>query len=415
MTKPPWKLTTRMLTPSDIRATPTQLAVFRSFATTGDPRADAVVEMMARLPGATGRHLFEQALQNGIDDLKDPPPELVDLFAEVDAVPYWLDPDLLDRGARVVSRTGLLGLTMVMPCACLYGGYLASRANKTLVRTGELDTMAARRLAETAGWWVEVTTPGGLGRFDPGLQQTLRVRIMHAQVRAAMHRRDDWDHEAWDAPINQIQLTGTLLLFSLVMLLGSRALGLQFSKADQAGVLHLWRYVGHLMGIHPNLLPATGNDAWRLLWLEAATEFQPDQDSQRLARSLMKAAAPLMLPPPLKKSPLARRILTSYLLSYSRLILGKGNADFLGAPDDRRYQAAVAATAAIVFTVETARRLIPGATGLSQRLGHRHRTAMSRRMTAEQHADRTHSRHDSALQPAVNGRPNPCTAPTSPA
>lgn len=393
MTRGPWKTTLR-LAPGDIRATPSQLSMFRSFATAGDPPADAVVEMMARLPGGTGRRLFERALEEGIDALDDPPRELADFFSEVDALPYWVDPDLLDRGARVVGRTGLLGLTLVMPCASLYGGYLASRPGKTLMRSGYLDTMAARRLAETAGWWVDVTTPGGLGRFEAGFKGTLRVRLMHAQVRAAMNRRSDWDHDAWDAPVNQIQLAGTLLLFSHVMLLSSRALGLRFSAADQAAVLHLWRYVGHLMGVAPGLLPATTTDAWRLYWLEAATEFLPDQDSRRLARALMDAAAPLLLTPRWKDSALARRALTNYLFAYSRLILGKRNADFLGAPDNKLYQAAVIGTAVTVFAAESARRLIPGATALCERLGHRQRTAMVRRLIREQHGDRSHSRYD---------------------
>jgi len=131
-----------------------------------------------------------------------------------------------------------------------------------------------------------------------------------------------------------------------------------------------------------------------LLWLEASTEFMPDEDSKRLGRSLMHAMAPLLLPPGLKRSAFAHRALTNYLMSYSRLILGKRNADFLGTPNDLRYQAAVGATAAVVFVLETARTLIPGATRLSEHLGQRRRTILIRRMTREQHADRTHSRQD---------------------
>ncbi|HEU5028403.1 MAG TPA: oxygenase MpaB family protein [Spirillospora sp.] len=404
MTRRPWTLALRLLAPGDIRATPAQLEAFRAFAAAGDPLADAVAGMMARLPGGTGRRLFEQALRHGVGTLDDPPPELVEFFASVDTVPYWLDPALLRRGARVVGRTGLLGLAVVMPCASLYGGYLASRANKTLLRTGELDSMAPRRLAETASWWVDVTTPGGLGRFDAGFTQTLRVRIMHAQVRAALARRADWDREAWDLPVNQVQLTGTLLLFSLVMLLGSRALGLRFSAADRAAALHLWRYVGHLMGVHPDLVPASEADAWRLLWLESATEFLPDDSSRRLGRALMDAAAPLLLPPALKDSPAARRVLTNYLFSYSRIVLGKRNADHLGAPDSRPYRAAVLGTAAGVFALESVRRLVPGATRLSERAGRRRRTALIRRMVAEQCADRSYGRHDALRSPAGGGR-----------
>nr|WP_262496143.1 oxygenase MpaB family protein [Nonomuraea sp. SYSU D8015] len=201
--------------------------------------------------------------------------------------------------------------------------------------------------------------------------------------------------------MNQVQLAGTLLLFSLVMLLSSRALGFRFSAADQAAVLHLWRYVGHLMGVDPGLLPATTTDAWRLYWLEATTEFLPDEDSRQLARALMNAAAPLLLTPRWKNSTRARRALTNYLFAYSRLVLGRRNADFLGAPDNTFYRAAVIGTAATIFVAESTRRLIPGATGLCERLGQRRRTTMVRRLIREQHGDRFHSRYDAQDDPLI--------------
>lgn len=399
MTKPPWNLILPLMAPGDIRATPAQYDTFRSFAQLGDPLADGVVALMRRLPGSEGRRLFDQAVDRGIDSLTDPPPELVALFAQVDAVPYWLDYDLLERGSRVNVRTGLLGLAMVLPYVSLYGGYLASRPDKTLVRTGDLATMAPRRLAETASWWVEVTDPGGLHRHAAGFRSTLRVRIMHAQVRAAMHTRSDWNHQDWDTPVNQVQLAGTLLLFSQVMLLSSRALGLQFSAADTTAHLHLWRYVGHLMGVHHDLIPVTESDAWRMLWLQSASEYMPDHDSRELAEALTAAAAPLLLPPRLKNSPLAAQALTTYLTSYSRIVLGKRNADLLGAADSKPFQAAVLAVASATLVLETARRLIPGATDLTYRIGRRQRTRLIRRMLTEQHATSSYDRHDTLALP----------------
>jgi hypothetical protein len=403
MARPPFNIALSVFARADVRATPSQLASFRRLAVVGDPLADAVVEMMRDLPVGQGRRLFEQAVSDGIDAVANPPQALADFFAHVDAVPYWLDRDQLDRGSRAISRTGLLGMVLVMPMMGLYGGYLASRADKTLLRTGDLDGMASKRLAETANWWVDVTTPGGLERFGPGFTGVLRVRIMHAQVRAAMLRRPDWDHEAWDHPVNQIQVVGTLLLFSLVMLLGSRTLGLRFSARDRAASVHLWRYVGHLMGVCPELLPATEADAWRLFWLEGLTEFRPDSDSRKLGQALLAASPTLLLPPRWKDSARAGQALVNYQASFARLVLGKHNADFLGAPDTRLYRAAVIGTAAAVLGLETARRVIPGSTRLSERIGQRQRTTLIRRLIREQRGDRTYDRHD-ALHPAGPGR-----------
>lgn len=399
MTRPPFSVALRVFARADVRATPAQLAAFRRFAAAGDPLADAVAEMMRTMPAGEGRRLFEQAVSHGIGSLPDPPRPLAEFFAQVHAVPYWLDRAQLDRGSKVIGRTGLPGLILVMPMMGLYGGYLASRANKTLLRTGDLDGMAPRRLAETANWWVDVTSPGGLDRFAPGFTGVLRVRIMHAQVRAAMLRRPDWDVEAWDHPVNQIQLAGTLMLFSLVMLLGSRILGMRFSAADRAAAFHLWRYVGYLMGVHPGLLPVTEEDAWRLFWLEGATEFRPDADSARLARALLAASPRLLLPPRWKGSARAARMLVNCQGSYARLSLGRQNADMLGAPDTRGYRVAVVATAAGIFALETVRCLVPGATRLSERIGQRQRAALISRLVSEQQGDRGYRRHDVLQQP----------------
>ena len=229
---------------------------------------------------------------------------------------------------------------------------------------------------------------------------------MHAQVRAAMLRRPDWDVEAWDHPVNQIQLAGTLMLFSLVMLLGSRILGMRFSAADRAAAFHLWRYVGYLMGVHPGLLPVTEEDAWRLFWLEGATEFRPDADSARLARALLAASPRLLLPPRWKGSARAARMLVNYQGSYARLSLGRQNADMLGAPDTRGYRAAVVATAAGIFALETVRCLVPGATRLSERIGQRQRAALDQ-PAGQRAAGRPRLRpglHAAAGQPAA-GQP----------
>ena len=390
----PFSLGLRLLSGGDVRATPAQLAAFRRFAQVGDPLADDLVAAMRELPSGEGRRLFELALERGIDVVADAPEAMCAFFAQADEVPYWLDRDQLELAARVTGRAGLWGMIVALPNLALMGGYLASRPDKTLVATGDLDRMAPRRVTETANWWVDVTSPGGLGRYAPGFAGVLRVRLMHAYVRDAMNQRADWDHDEWDHPVNQVQLAGTLMLFSLANLAGCQAMGLRFSGRERAAVFHLWRYVGWLLGIDPELLPVTETDTWRLLWLEAATEFRPDPDSRRLAQALAGAIGPLLVPGDGALSRTASRALTTYLTSYSRLILGRENADFLGLPDSKPFQAAVLATAAVNRTLEYARAVLPGSTRLSETLGHRGRTALIKRIMHEQRGDGSYARHD---------------------
>lgn len=379
----PFNVFLRWLAPNDVAATAAQRDSFRRFTQFGDPLADDVVEMIRRLPTGEGRRMFDTAVDEGIDAVADPPAELVAFFAQVDDRPYWLDRAKLDRAARVTMRTGLWGIGLALPGLALTGGYLASKADKPLTATADLQRMAPRRLHETATWFIDVTSPGGLHRFAPGFTGTLRVRLMHAMVRAAMARRDDWDFDAWDHPINQAQQAGTLMLFSLANLAGCQALGMRFSQCERDAVFHLWRYVGLVLGIDPELIPATEDDTWRLFWLEADTEFRPDDDSYRLAQAL-HAGVP-------GEDPLTGFART-FLSSYSRLILGKTNADQLGLVDNKPLQATVLATS--VFNRVLDFRRVPGVTRLSEELGQWSRRRFVGHGFAETGGDRGYRRHD---------------------
>ena len=379
----PFNLFIRLLASGDIRATAGQHRSFRRFATIGDPLADDVVAMIQRLPTGEGRRMFETAVGGGIEALDDPPDELIAFFAQVEDEPYWLDHDKLDLAARVSMRTGMVGIGLALPGLALTGGYLASKADKPLVGTGDLRRMAPRRLNETATWYIDVTSPGGLDRFAPGFTGTLRVRLMHAMVRAAMNRRDDWDYANWDTPINQVQLAGTLMLFSLANLAGCQAMGLRFSDRERDAVFHLWRYVGLLMGLHPELVPTSENDTWRLFWLEADTEFLPDDDSQKLAQALHAD----------RGEGWAIELARAYLSSYSRLILGKTNADRLGLIDNKPLQAAVLASSAANRMFEYS-RLIPGINWLSEEFGQKTRRAFIGQGLRRTGGDRSYRRHD---------------------
>lgn len=380
----PFNVFLRVLAPSDLRATAAQRESFRRFAQLGDPLADAVVAMIQRLPTGEGRRLFETAVERGIDAIEDPPEELVAFFAQVDDRPYWLDDAKLELAFRVTMRTGLWGIALALPGLALTGGYLASKADKPLVGTGDLRRMAPRRLNETATWFIDVTSPGGLARFAPGFTGTLRVRLMHAIVRAAMCRRDDWDFENWDHPVNQAQMAGTVMLFSLANLVGCQAMGIRFSARERDAVFHLWRYIGLLMGVDPELVPADEADTWRLFWLQADTEFLPDDDSVRLAQALHGST---------DDEDTAIKIARTVLSSYSRLVLGARNADRLGLIDNKPAQAAVLAVSAVNRVLEF-QRLIPGATRLSEELGQWTRRRFIERGFTATGGDRSYRRHD---------------------
>ncbi|WP_409184206.1 oxygenase MpaB family protein [Amycolatopsis sp. VS8301801F10] len=350
-----------------------QLKRLRTFAQREDALADAVVEWLHREPHR--QELVDQALAG-----ERVPSELAAFVEHVEATPYWVDHQRLISGAKAITRAGLLGLFPLGDMS-LMGGYLASRATKSLVGTGEIEHRAPRRLVETAAWWIDVTTPGALEKHGSGYQAALRIRLVHAHVRRAMNNRPDWDYDRWDRPVNQVQTAGTLLLFSLVYVVGTQLLGLRYTAREKADILHLWRYVGWLMGVDDELLPADEDDAWRLLWMLAATEFIPDDDSRRLARALVGTHAAVGEGRGAAGKVLAR-VSVGVHSAISRLVLGRDNADFLGLPDNPVAQAAVLAAAGVNYAAETVRQLVPGATALQEALGAFGRRRYLKRMDA---------------------------------
>lgn len=184
----------------------------------------------------------------------DAPPALRDFFAAVTADPDWLDRDLLERGARAYRRLGrsrddvLLGLSLI-------GGYRYGGPTELLVRTGGLTGAGAmRRLGETQAWAFAVSRPGGMEPGGEGWVATLHVRAMHALVAERFERGDRYDVDTHGLPINQSDAAATLGLFNSTAILGCRLLGRHVPRADGAAIMHLWRYVGWLIGVDDDWL-----------------------------------------------------------------------------------------------------------------------------------------------------------------
>lgn len=222
--------------------------------TTRDEVGARLVEAMGRPAGdperVTMRALHEALAAGGAP--ADGPAALREFLAAVTPEPEWLDRDLVERGARAYRRLGrsredvLLGLSLI-------GGYRYGGPTELLVRTGGLTGSGAmRRLAETQAWGFAVSRPGGMERGGEGWRATLHVRAMHALVANRYER--DWDTAALGLPINQADLASTLGLFNSTAILGCRLLGRHVSRADSRAIMHLWRYVGWLMGVDDDWL-----------------------------------------------------------------------------------------------------------------------------------------------------------------
>lgn len=259
----------------------------RAFGRT-DELGDRLAAAMRCRPTDPDRVTMAQlrtALTHGVAAVDDPPTALREFFAVVEQTPSWVDPELLDRGARAFRRFGRNAADVLLQLS-LIGGYRFGGPPDLLVATGGLTGDGTRRrLAETQAWAVAVTTPGGLAPHAEGWRATLHVRVMHAMVNQALLGR--WDVARWGLPINQADQAGTLGLFDGAALIGVRALGVPVSPEDSRAVMHLWKYVGWLMGVQPEWLVDDERERHRINYHVVLAQGAITEAGPRLAQDIV--------------------------------------------------------------------------------------------------------------------------------
>jgi hypothetical protein len=229
-----------------------------------DPVAEAfVAEVYDALGPNAGRAMLDTALEHGLDAVEDPPPTLVRLMDDIDREPDWLDHDLLERGAKVFRSFG--PAIVAFEGAATLQAYTESAIAKPLSLTGAYaGDSAHHRYMETCRHMFDCTEPGGLAAGGAGRATSVRVRIMHVYLRRKISAHPEWDEDAWGVPINQSDAEITLLAGGIVGAFGMRMIGHPVSNRDIVALMHLWRYIGHIMGVQPRWYPTTVQEGFQL-------------------------------------------------------------------------------------------------------------------------------------------------------
>ena len=228
---------------------------------------------------------IDLAFSQGINRVYAAPDTLVNLFQQIERVPLWLDHHLLALARQTVRRSGPLGNWLLVNVA-LMGGYRYEGVIQPLLLTGRLTEYAPIRLADTTQFVQDVLSEDGLKSKGRGLAAIIRVRLLHAHIRFHLNKSPEWSKENWGSPINQADLLATLLLFSLSFLLTCRVMGLRFTKKEAHSVIHLWRYVGYLLGIEEHLLPSTEEEARKMFYLIGKTQTLAGPEAALLGKAL---------------------------------------------------------------------------------------------------------------------------------
>lgn len=240
------------------------------------------------------------------------------LLEHASTVPAWVCFPKMRAASQLALRTP------VQSAVCLIFGSLLESYGfalgaKVLVRSGMLTNHVLRRLRDTTTFVMELAASRGPRPGTLAHRTILRTRLVHAFVRHGILRRGDWNFD-WGHPVNQEDSASTLLVFSHVYLRSMARLGATPTAEEEASVHHLYRWVGYVLGVAPQLLTEDRAQEQSLYQHIVRRRLHPDDDSRLLAQCLIQAlegGRPLFLP-------------AAALAALARHLLGDALGDALG-------------------------------------------------------------------------------------
>lgn len=231
---------------------------------------------------------------HGNGDLESLPPNFKIWYKKLAIIPDWLQLDLVEIGAQFCQRSGLMGL-LVLRNFALLGGYYFSNLTKPLVATGMLEKGATYRLHNTLQFWIEVSRSGQTAQCQR-IASCLKIRLIHSASRIMIKDKNvNWNYAALGEPINHADMVATNIAFTIYYLFGLHRLNVSYSKEEERGIFHLWKYVTWLLGIPQETLPNNRQEALSFFYHWTLKQDGPDNDSIKLAQALLEEDTPIKL------------------------------------------------------------------------------------------------------------------------
>ena len=300
----------------------------------GDPLADAAMDVLSSLRRSASIRLIRACMDDTHPEIQsDAPPEVLALFEHATTPPDWLDVAALAPGVNMFLRN----LKMVlggMIAGTLVEGF-STNISQSFFITGRLRDQGVRRLQQNNRHMLEIFFPGGLERQGDGWKLSVRIRLIHAQIRRLLAESEEWDANAWGTPVSAAHTGFAITAFSARLLKHMRGMGASYSPDEAASFMAAWRYSGYLMGIPESILYRDEEEALKLFKIGTLCEPTPGSSSRVMAHSLVNSA-PLVVGVDDRDEQVH---LTQYVYKMSRALIGNSLADQLNYPKQSSFGA----------------------------------------------------------------------------
>ncbi|MCG8315871.1 MAG: DUF2236 domain-containing protein [Pseudomonadales bacterium] len=202
-------------------------------------------------------------------------------------VPGWVDFDTLEEGRRVFLRYApLQGLVLL--CSSLVEGYTLNKPAQVLVATGRLQKDVTKRIYETGQLLHNMVGKDHVRPGSIGHRTLMEVRLTHSAVRQFLWNGGKWQADKYDQPINQEDMSGTVLGFDFMVSRGIERLGVPLTEDEKRLMHYFWRYAGYVLGVREELLTSSIEEQ-SVLALQLTTHlYNPTPDGEALSKALLR-------------------------------------------------------------------------------------------------------------------------------
>ena len=293
----------------------------------GDPEADAVVAYLNSLGRRESAEVLRDAMElPGGSELLHKHPPVRHFMESLSQVPPWVDLEAFHPAYRMFHHNTRLVLAGMVAGVLVEG--FSTNISKSFFITGRLRDSGVRRLRQNNRHMVEIFLPGGLERYGEGWKLSVRIRLIHAEVRHLLRDSDEWDIEASGTPVSAAHLAFAISAFSARLLKHIKALGAVASSEERESFMQVWRYSGHLMGIPDSILFEDEPHALRTFEIGRLCEPPVGLESIAMANALVNSAAMVVG----ITDPDRRHQLSRYVYKISRAMIGRELAKELRFP-----------------------------------------------------------------------------------
>lgn len=281
-----------------------------------DAEADAL--MQAVIGGAKQTELnamLSTLMYNDSIQAVDLPSALEHYFDPENILPPWFDASRAAIGQKVFTDFGV-EICIVLLCKSLPECYVCWRGAHVLYETKRLDAPAVvrahaagredvplpprliKRVMETLQFVLNVLAEGGFDPKGKGIVTARKIRLIHASIRVYAKQKG-WDTAKYGEPINQEDMAVTLTTFSSSIVDGLKRLGITLSEAEIDGYMHCWETIGHIMGLHDQLISSDYHDSVMLQDAILLHQAGSTAENAELAQTCIDFIEYIM-PPPFK-------------------------------------------------------------------------------------------------------------------